>query len=202
MRKSPIALPIPKLWSGAAASTASVKATNATASLNRLSPSTRTDSRLVTPRDLKNAMTATGSVADISAPKATAASHGTPTSAHTIQPTANVPSMVPPMAKIRIGTRSALSLAHGKCRVASKSSGGISSPRMSSGEKSRSTKLGKNAKAKPTSTRATVYGILIRLTMIAIAAATVSSTTTLNSCSRKLFPSSAARSEMPSTQRV
>ena len=197
-----MALPMPKLSPGAAALTASVKATKATASLNRLSPSTRTDRRLVTPSDLKNAITATGSVAEISAPNATAASHGTPTSHHTIQPTAKVPSMVPPMANMRIGTRSALSFGQGICSVASNSSGGMSNPRISSAEKSISTKLGKNANARPTRTRATVYGTLMRLTTIAIAAATASRTTTLSSCSRKLLPASAARRFMVDTARV
>ena len=69
--------------------------TIAVASLNRLSPSTRTESRFGTLRSSKRATTATGSVAEISAPNSNAALQESGVSATTILPTMAVDRITP-----------------------------------------------------------------------------------------------------------
>ena len=64
-----------------------LNSTIATASLSKLSPSTRTDSRPGAFKSLKRAMTATGSLAEISAPKSRAAPQESGVSAPTAPPT-------------------------------------------------------------------------------------------------------------------
>ena len=128
-------------------------------------------------------MTATGSVAETRAPKARAAGHGTSTKGRTSTATRKVPIRVPPIARVRIDTRSVLRRCHGRCMVASNTSGGTSTPRISSFERWMS-KAVVNERARPTSTSATVNGTLIRDTSIATAAAIASSPTRVTSVER------------------
>ncbi len=93
--------------------------TMATASLNKLSPSIKTARRLLTPRSRNKAITATGSVADMSAPKANAAGTANDNSGtrvlpatRIIMPTMNVPRKVPTKANIKIGARYFLRVSH------------------------------------------------------------------------------------------
>lgn len=180
MRNSPIAPPTvnPEL-----PATASPKMTMAAPSLNRLSPSTGVVSRLSTPSDRKRAMTATGSVAEIRAPKARAAGHGTSTNGRISAPTRKVPIRVPPIARVRIEVRSVLSRLHGRWIVASKIKGGTSTPRMRSLDGSMSNAV-VNESPRPTSTSATVNGTLILDTTIATAATIASRTTRVTSVER------------------
>ena len=144
-------------------------------------------------------MTATGSVAEIRAPKAKAAVQGTETVQWTRAPMANVPTAVPTSANSRIGARSAFSLGHGSCRVASNNSGGTSRNRMTSGEMSTATNSPSTLANSPTTTRATVNGNRNRLATTATSAAMASKTTTADSWAMNSLtasPSSAARRYM------
>ncbi len=133
MTNCPIAEPSEKLAPGPAAARARMNTTKATPSLNRLSPSTRIVSRFETPIERKKAITATGSVAEISAPNATAAAQGTPSTKLAINPpTTNAPSNVPMRANTRTGARSRRSRAHEMWRVASNNSGGTRTARIRS----------------------------------------------------------------------
>jgi hypothetical protein len=69
------------------------------ASLNKLSPSTRTDSRSGALRSLKRATTATGSVAEISAPNSRAALQERGVTAATMLPTMAVDTIISGNAK-------------------------------------------------------------------------------------------------------
>ena len=80
--------------------------TTATPSLIRLSPSSRIDSRLSTPRVRKKAITATGSVAEIRAPKTMASAMGTPRARLTTLPTSSAVISTPGTASRKIGSHS------------------------------------------------------------------------------------------------
>ncbi len=99
--------------------------TMAVASFNRLSPSTSMVRRFGALSSLKRAMTATGSVVEINAPKSMAAFRLNGVNRATIRPVTAVATSTPGTARTRIGTRLRMSSRMSRFSAASKMSVGI-----------------------------------------------------------------------------
>ena len=158
-----------------------LKSTIAIPSLSSDSPSTRTSSRLGTPSSRKVAVTATGSVAEISAPKSSAAVIGMPRPTWTIMPTSTVAITRATIARARIGTRFLTKTRAGRVSAASKTSAGRKAKSSTSWKVSPS--IGSSIPfaraispaAKPTRTRIRVSGTRTRRVRTASSEAIASS---------------------------
>jgi hypothetical protein len=110
-----------------------LNSTIATASFSKLSPSTKTDSRPGAFKSLKSAMTATGSLAEISAPKSGAAPQESGVSAPTTPPTMTVERITPGPARRRMGERFCLTSRRSSCTAAGNTRVGRKKYRTTSG---------------------------------------------------------------------
>ena len=134
----------------------SANSSAAAPSLNRLSLSMISRSRPLTPASRSMAMTAIGSVAAISAPKASAGVSGQP-SAQTSPPvTTAAPISTPIVDSTSTGARSRLSSRHEMLSAASNSSGGRMTSNSTSWVSARSNGRRASASARPVATRPTV----------------------------------------------
>ena len=95
--------PQSEICPASAAPTSTVKSTTPTPSLNRLSPSTSSDSRFGTPSRRKTASTEIGSVGAINAPKTSATGNARPNTQVESPPTTSAVTMVPSTEKSNNG---------------------------------------------------------------------------------------------------
>ena len=132
-------------------STKRAKATTATPSLNKLSPSKSTVRFLLAPNSRKRATTATGSVEERLAPTNNAVNRGKLVNSSRVKPTPKIEIITPTIAKRLTGIQLSFRSRQRVFQAASNSKGGRKISRISSGDRF-TRRISIKAKPKPTIT--------------------------------------------------